>query len=843
MMLSLVSVIILTALAFSGRVKDARYYVEQDDEKLKDERAVVRKSEVRTWIITLCIGVLSCPFGYAAGAALRHLNTMIFEDRRYFSPLELSIILPTFVGGVVLNYLVVQPAISLLLVELEYRFNMRLEMSGEDAEESGNEKADNGEAGNEDTKLIYDACPLTAHDSIRVIRLRRGQLDQELECTLAAVRLGEKPCYEALSYCWGRRASSRFIKIQPSSLSATARGGPASATTLAITDTLHDALIYLRNPRKERVLWVDQICIDQKDKNERSAQVKLMQDIYASAGCAVVWLRVGRPLLPAWLVPQKSELAEFFERIETSIEKLSRDDGLESDPGVGHESYQVRSKKALQDMSKDERARYGLPDDDDHDWTLFYGFFDAPWFSRVWVIQEVAWPKKVQVRYTNLAKSWEEFIRVMNFVESLNIGRLNTAHQAVSKFFSRLRALQACRESTQAGNLEPFDKVLSRHRMAAASDSRDHIYGLMGLASERPPMEPNYKEASGQDVFLETAKWAVREGCLDILGLCGNPSDPNRAKLRRRPKGLLPRKDPFPMPSWVPDFSDTAGPHSLTGMGMFLPPKVSSMTQFCASSGPATAPRIGQDNVMEILGHSIGKIQELSDGAAPGRDTHEIHKLRTTSQIEGPRLHLDESIREVLRLLNTKMAWEQMAKRLAAKNCVYEHTKESIEDAVLRTFLLGKTGDIPEELRLCYRAEQFALKIWRLLTFRQGCSSQLMGFVTIVLLLLVFRAAPEWLLRQYGYESQLSDTEGYSAGRKLSVEREFFSGTDDLIGLAPRWAKPGDEIFILQGGKVPMILRRYGSDGPYQFIGEAYVHGAMHGEMFDLQKCKKIPIA
>lgn len=280
----------------------------------------------------------------------------------------------------------------------------------------------------------------------------------------------------------------------------------------------------------------------------------------------------------------------------------------------------------------------------------------------------------------------------MNFVGSLDVRRFSPTQRAANKSFSSLRALQACRKSTQAGNSEPLDKVLSRHRMAAASDSRDHIYGLMGLASERPPLEPNYKEASAQDVFLETAKWAVREGCLDILGLCGDPSNPNRANLLRNPKGLRPRKDPIPMPSWIPDFSDTDGPHSLTGMGMFLPRKVSPLTQFGASSGPTTAPRIGQDDVMKILGQPIGKIEEVYDGAAPGRDTHESYKLRTTSQLEGPRLHLGEGFRESLRIYNTKLGWEQMGRTLAARKSEYKHAKESIEDAVLRTFLLGKTG-------------------------------------------------------------------------------------------------------------------------------------------------------
>jgi hypothetical protein len=63
-----------------------------------------------------------------------------------------------------------------------------------------------------------------------------------------------------------------------------------------------------------------------------------------------------------------------------------------------------------------------------------------------------------------------------------------------------------------------------------------------------------------------------------------------------------------------------------------------------------------------------------------------------------------------------------------------------------------------------------------------------------------------------------------------------------LIGLAPRWSRPGDKIFILRGGKVPVILRGAKGDGLYQFIGEAYVHGAMYGHMFNLTRCENLLI-
>lgn len=54
----------------------------------------------------------------------------------------------------------------------------------------------------------------------------------------------------------------------------------------------------------------------------------------------------------------------------------------------------------------------------------------------------------------------------------------------------------------------------------------------------------------------------------------------------------------------------------------------------------------------------------------------------------------------------------------------------------------------------------------------------------------------------------------YHEGRRLSAERELIRSEDGQIGLAPRWAVRGDKISILQGGKVPVILRRTGEDVP-----------------------------
>lgn len=53
---------------------------------------------------------------------------------------------------------------------------------------------------------------------------------------------------------------------------------------------LHAALLRLRDRFLERIIWVDAICINQLDLNERSSQVQRMAMIYALANRVIVWL-------------------------------------------------------------------------------------------------------------------------------------------------------------------------------------------------------------------------------------------------------------------------------------------------------------------------------------------------------------------------------------------------------------------------------------------------------------------------------------------------------------------------------------------------------------------------
>ncbi|KAI0471877.1 heterokaryon incompatibility protein-domain-containing protein [Xylariaceae sp. FL0804] len=125
----------------------------------------------------------------------------------------------------------------------------------------------------------YLYSPL-AEDQIRVLRLPPPGLQtiRPLPCKLEIVDPLDYD-YEALSYCWAdgkKRATQTTIHLN----------GEASI----VSEHLSNALETLCLPDRSRVLWVDAICINQEDNDEKSAQVAKMRDIYSNAKHTVVWV-------------------------------------------------------------------------------------------------------------------------------------------------------------------------------------------------------------------------------------------------------------------------------------------------------------------------------------------------------------------------------------------------------------------------------------------------------------------------------------------------------------------------------------------------------------------------
>src|SRR5687768_9455999 len=98
-----------------------------------------------------------------------------------------------------------------------------------------------------------------AKNDIRVLTLHPGTWKDPIRCSLHTVRLEDNPRYEALSYAWGDADDCRPVMVD--------------ARVVQVTANLETALRRLRHPDRDRALWVDALCINQQDNDEKSHQV------------------------------------------------------------------------------------------------------------------------------------------------------------------------------------------------------------------------------------------------------------------------------------------------------------------------------------------------------------------------------------------------------------------------------------------------------------------------------------------------------------------------------------------------------------------------------------------
>lgn len=100
-----------------------------------------------------------------------------------------------------------------------------------------------------------------------------------IRCKLVDYSLEEREedhQYEALSYTWGDSAHTEDILLNDS--------------VFHVTKNLHAAFQHLRDRVFERVLWVDAICINQRDVKEKEVQIQSMDSVYGFARQVTVWL-------------------------------------------------------------------------------------------------------------------------------------------------------------------------------------------------------------------------------------------------------------------------------------------------------------------------------------------------------------------------------------------------------------------------------------------------------------------------------------------------------------------------------------------------------------------------
>jgi hypothetical protein len=111
-------------------------------------------------------------------------------------------------------------------------------------------------------------------DQIRLIQVGPGSRHL-VQCTLRHCDIAACPPYKALSYTWGRPYPTEEILLNGARFSAR-----------------ENLWQYLRTfqPNEDEFFWIDQICVDQENIEERNHQVEFMGDIYHEASEVVIRL-------------------------------------------------------------------------------------------------------------------------------------------------------------------------------------------------------------------------------------------------------------------------------------------------------------------------------------------------------------------------------------------------------------------------------------------------------------------------------------------------------------------------------------------------------------------------
>ncbi|KAJ3548135.1 hypothetical protein NM208_g1161 [Fusarium decemcellulare] len=392
--------------------------------------------------------------------------------------------------------------------------------------------------------------------SIRLIKLQPSEpgdaegladvASDVLVCDIEEHFLGDSPAYTALSYVWGSPECDKEYII-------------VNGTQIHTSKTVENALRRLRFRQKVRWLWVDQLCINQVDEEEKSHQVHQMHHIYSEADQVIAWLGTG---------DESSDL----------ICHLMRETGR---------FLRGSNYAALSRLYSGDKSQQSV--DLDAAQQAFHRFCQRSYWARIWVMQEFA---DIIERYArkNTIDGLETLLR--------NIERVyTTPHDSyVQNLFTRRSIFKS--GLADASSADSLLKVVATslvleadYNWVHATDPRDRIFALLNLAGDKDYFStfPDYS-LSVEEVYKETARKILQQGCVDLLMFCQTP------------------KKITSLPSWVPDWS----------MAMLHPCSQPVWnTPFLASGGETSKPTFTDDDRVILEGIYVDKIKETGTAWDP----------------------------------------------------------------------------------------------------------------------------------------------------------------------------------------------------------------------------------
>ncbi|KAK8030104.1 HET-domain-containing protein [Apiospora rasikravindrae] len=306
-------------------------------------------------------------------------------------------------------------------------------------------------------------APIHQKSETRILILQPGEFEDPVHGDLliadfSSNDFSSKEPYEALSYTWADESGD-------STLCKTIQ---LSGHPFLVTANCENALRRLRKRFYTRRVWVDAICIDQGNISERGHQVQLMPTIYSRAQSVLIY--------------------------------------------VGEAAH--GTDELLSAISSNDHTRF-----DSEDLKIF---FERRYFSRIWVLQEVALARKAEMICGAYIIPWTTF-KWGIASKNMKVPVLQFDHRSYT---------------------DPHQLVdmMTFAAQCQCEDPRDKVYSLLGLFPFTAGrfMTPDYS-LSVEEVYADMARYIASEFSWAFL-----------LRLASRQFENLPHG----WPTWVPDWRD-----------------------------------------------------------------------------------------------------------------------------------------------------------------------------------------------------------------------------------------------------------------------------------------------
>ena len=337
-------------------------------------------------------------------------------------------------------------------------------------------------------------------------------------------------------------------------------------------------------------MWIDQICINQDDAQERSEQVMLMGDIYRRCWHCMIWLGPSDP---------SSEAA--FSLLHSLGKTFAHNQSIPIDDREMADMSHARIRASL-------ATKLGmdmLPIQSHPGWAGLATLLQRSWFTRLWTFQEavLCYRGDATVRCGAFHSPVITFMRASTFLGNdhafagVNVGNSRFALAQISSF----------RFQVEHNKVTPLIWLLQINGIRDCFNPRDRVYALLGVRQEDGPSYPvgvDY-QMSPEDVYTDVARKIIQSQ--SSLRICAEA--PERTGDERLSN----------LPSWVPDWTR----RPLTSTLDRLNP---AQSYFKASNRRAHFDHIQDPKVLLVKGRMIDRIVDFVDADMP--DTSVVDERR-----------------------------------------------------------------------------------------------------------------------------------------------------------------------------------------------------------------------